>query len=117
MQPLVSVILPVRNGGHFLAAAVESILGQSFESLELILVDDHSSDNTAQEAVEDDIRVGFNAFGDSAMNIAFTYFIKKDGAILGTQSTVNLGILERFSREGLEFAFPTQTIYTIGQSA
>lgn len=44
MNPVVSVIMPVRNGGSYLESAVESILRQSFTSLELILVDDHSDD-------------------------------------------------------------------------
>lgn len=46
MQPAVSVILPVRDGGKFLAGAVHSILGQSLRALELILVDDHSKDGS-----------------------------------------------------------------------
>jgi len=44
VTPAVSVIMPVRDGGRYLEAAVDSILGQSFSSLELILVDDHSTD-------------------------------------------------------------------------
>ena len=44
MNPLVSVIMPVRDGGDYLETAVDSILGQSFSSLELILVNDHSVD-------------------------------------------------------------------------
>ena len=45
MNPLVSVIMPVRDGGAYLEASVDSILGQSLSSLELILVDDHSVDS------------------------------------------------------------------------
>ena len=45
MNPLVSVIMPVRDGGDYLETAVNSILGQSFAALELILVDDHSVDD------------------------------------------------------------------------
>ncbi len=37
--------MPVHNGGRYLQAAVESILSQSHTKLELILVDDHSTDN------------------------------------------------------------------------
>jgi glycosyltransferase involved in cell wall biosynthesis len=42
--PRVSVILPVRDGGAYLADAVASILGQSFANLELLLIDDGSRD-------------------------------------------------------------------------
>ena len=44
MNPLVSVILPVRNGGAYLAEAVASILDQSMQDFELLVVDDHSED-------------------------------------------------------------------------
>jgi len=44
MNPVVSVIMPVRDGGDYLQTAVDSILAQSFSALELILVDDHSKD-------------------------------------------------------------------------
>jgi cellulose synthase/poly-beta-1,6-N-acetylglucosamine synthase-like glycosyltransferase len=57
MDPLVSVIMPVKNGGEFLATAVRSILQQSLLSLELVLVDDHSSDNAIAHLGKDDKRL------------------------------------------------------------
>jgi glycosyltransferase involved in cell wall biosynthesis len=45
-MPRVSVVLPVRDGARYLRAAVESVLGQSLVDLELIVVDDGSSDKT-----------------------------------------------------------------------
>jgi glycosyltransferase involved in cell wall biosynthesis len=50
--PQVSVVLPVWDGEAFLAEAIESILGQTFQSLELILVDDGSSDGSLRIAEE-----------------------------------------------------------------
>jgi len=44
--PTVSVGLPVYNGGKYLAEAVESILSQDFEDFELIISDNHSTDDT-----------------------------------------------------------------------
>jgi glycosyltransferase involved in cell wall biosynthesis len=44
VKPLVSVVMPVRNGGRWLRDAVCSILHQELADLELILVDDHSTD-------------------------------------------------------------------------
>ena len=43
-ENLISVIMPVHNAGYYLNEAVESILNQREVSLELILVDDHSTD-------------------------------------------------------------------------
>lgn len=43
----VSVILPTYNRGYILAEALDSVLKQSYEDFELIVVDDGSTDNTA----------------------------------------------------------------------
>ncbi len=43
-RPLVSVLMPVRDGGAHLREAVDSILGQTLDDLELVLVDDGSRD-------------------------------------------------------------------------
>ncbi len=43
---LVSVIMPVFNVANYLPSALQSILNQSHKNFELVIVDDHSSDNT-----------------------------------------------------------------------
>lgn len=48
MNPLVSVVMPVWNGEAYLAEAVESVLAQTFKDLELIVVDDGSTDRTPE---------------------------------------------------------------------
>jgi len=57
MIPLVSVVLPVRNGGRFLDQAVDSILSQTFEDLELLLIDDHSTDSAISALDHSDPRL------------------------------------------------------------
>jgi glycosyltransferase involved in cell wall biosynthesis len=47
---LVSVIVPVYNGERFLADALQSIVNQDYRPLELIVVDDGSTDRTAEIA-------------------------------------------------------------------
>lgn len=46
-RPAVSVVIPCYNYGHFLPDAVDSVVSQSGVELEVIVVDDHSSDDTA----------------------------------------------------------------------
>lgn len=45
-DPLVSVLLPVRDGARWLPEAIESLTGQSFRDFEVLAVDDGSSDGT-----------------------------------------------------------------------
>ena len=49
-QPLVSAVTIVRDGERFLAEAIESALDQTYRNLELIVVDDGSTDRSAEIA-------------------------------------------------------------------
>lgn len=46
MSPLVSVVLPVYNVEAYIGECVDSILNQSFQDFEIIVIDDCSTDNT-----------------------------------------------------------------------
>ncbi|BAQ65149.1 glycosyltransferase family A protein [Geminocystis sp. NIES-3709] len=49
-QLFASVIIPVYNGEEFLGEAIESIIKQNYQPLEIIIVDDGSTDKTAEVA-------------------------------------------------------------------
>jgi len=77
-MPRVSIVLPTHNRAGLLPRAVESCLGQSFRDLDLIIVDDGSTDATAEVArklAENDSRVRIvsqpNAGLPSALNRGF----------------------------------------------
>lgn len=46
--PSLSVVMPVHNGADYILGAVASILQQSLRDLELLVIDDHSTDATAE---------------------------------------------------------------------
>jgi len=74
-NPAVSVIIPVFNASSFISESIQSVLGQTFRDLEVIVVDDGSTDNTPDE---------IRAFGSSVR-----YLRTKNG---GPAHARNLGI-------------------------
>ena len=91
--PLVSVIMPVYNGERYLAEAVMSILTQSHKNIELIIVNDGSTDGTSallQQLAATDERIsvisnpkplghaGEAAFNTGSRVAAGTYIAKLD---------------------------------------
>lgn len=59
-EDLVSIIVPVYNAEKFLKECIESILHQSYENIELILINDGSSDSSKkiiEKYMEEDDRI------------------------------------------------------------
>ena len=74
-NPLVSIVIPVFNGGQYIAEAIESCLLQTYKSIEIIVVDDGSFDNTESIC---------SAFGNT-----IKYYKKSNG---GCASALNCAI-------------------------
>ena len=67
-------------------------------------------------ALEKQKVISFSEFGDFSLNLTFIYYIKKGEDIPAVQTAINMEIFRAFRDSGLDFAFPTQTVYTINTS-
>ena len=76
-NPLVSIVIPVYNGGEFLAKAIGSALAQTYKNIEIIVVNDGSADGGRTDAVA-------RSYGDR-----IRYVSKANG---GAGSALNAGI-------------------------
>jgi glycosyltransferase involved in cell wall biosynthesis len=76
-SPLISVVLATYNGSRFLAHQLESVIKQSYRNIEIIIVDDCSTDNT------------ISIIGN---------FIAQDNRIQLFQNTTNLGYIKNFEK-------------------
>src|SRR6516225_2096630 len=52
VHPLVSILVPAYNAAGYLREALDSLLAQTYENIEIILLDDASTDATPQVAAE-----------------------------------------------------------------
>ena len=79
MKPLVTIVIPVYNGSNYLAEAIDSALNQTYNNIEVLVINDGSKDNGATDIVA-------LSYGNK-----IRYITKENG---GVSSALNLGIRE-----------------------
>lgn len=79
------------------------------EALELLRAMPQKVQNASSNP--SDVIANFTDYADSALIITYIYFIEKQGDIGRVTSDMNLEILTAFNNAGLNFAFPSQTLY------
>jgi glycosyltransferase involved in cell wall biosynthesis len=79
MSPFISVVIPTYNHAHFLKRALQSVLDQNYSNLEILVIDNHSEDNTDEIVLE---------FNDERIKL---FKIHNNGIIAASR---NLGIKE-----------------------
>ncbi|MEY3014959.1 MAG: hypothetical protein RIT45_3694 [Pseudomonadota bacterium] len=64
----------------------------------------------------DDVRVHFLGFGAYSLDLRVCFFVTEYERQLDVRHAVNLAIKERFDAAGLSFAYPTQTLFHVGDT-
>ena len=112
LAPKVSVIIPALNAGRTIAAALGSVFEQTYRHMEVIVVDDGSSDDTAQKVAAWGDRVTYfkqpNAGPGSARNAGiarstgdFIAFLDADDFWLPTKIERQVAYFVQFPCTGL----------------
>lgn len=103
MGPLVSVIVPVYNVEEYLHRCIDSLINQSYLNLEIILVDDGSSDRSSSicdeyAAKDNRIRVVHKENGgqSSARNVAMDIMCGKYVVFVDSDDYISCNMIEKF---------------------
>ncbi|MCP5002593.1 MAG: glycosyltransferase [Planctomycetes bacterium] len=114
-KPLVSVVIPTFNSGKFVVQAVKSVLEQSYRSLEVLVVDDGSTDNTKVllSDFNDSIKYHYREnkgpsaarnFGIKMAKGEYVSFLDADDLWIPGKIEVQLDFFERYRDLGLLFS-------------
>lgn len=115
--PLVSVVVPVYNGERFLSEALDSIFAQTYRPIEVIVVDDGSTDNSVEIArsyreviIDTQPHAGVSAARNRGMNVAsaeLITFIDMDDEMTPGGLTSLVEYIESNPRVGCVFGHST----------
>jgi len=111
-SPVVSVVIPTHNRVRLVGSAIRSVLDQTFHSLEIIVVDDGSTDGTRESLeslrsekfryVRHDRRRGAGAARNTGIRLAraeYVAFLDDDDEWFPEKIERQVGVLERSSPE------------------
>ncbi|HCS78135.1 TPA: hypothetical protein DIV55_00135 [Patescibacteria group bacterium] len=106
-HPLVSVVMPVYNSEAYVSDAIKSIVNQTYQNLELVIVDDASTDNSWKiisvfakrfpkkiRAIR--LRKNLNKGGDTCANVGFA---KARGIYLARMDADDISDRERIEKQ------------------
>jgi glycosyltransferase involved in cell wall biosynthesis len=99
MSAKISVIVPVYNGEKYINTCINSLLQQTFKNIEIIIIDDGSTDNSCQMAKKYPVTVfhqenkGLSAARNAGMELATSEYIH----FLDVDDSINAQFYEKFA--------------------
>lgn len=128
-RPIVSIILPVYNSRNYVRIAIESILAQTYQNFELIIVDDGSTDSSKQicdEYAKKDSRIivchqensGICKARNVGIKLARGYYIgfsDHDDYIKPEMLSLSIGMCLKYNADLVKFGKEVQYISTEGK--
>lgn len=86
MNPLISICIPTYNNADYIAETISSVLNQTYQNFELVIVDDRSKDKTVEiikgftdpriKLVENDTNLGMHGNWNKALNLGKGEYLK-----------------------------------------
>ncbi len=106
VNPLISVLMPVYNGQQYLAEAIASILNQTYQHFELLIINDGSSDNSEQIIKGfEDLRIVYIK-NETNKGLIFTLnrgIELSKGAFIARMDADDISVANRFEKQIQEF--------------
>lgn len=112
IHPLVSIIIPCYNQGHFLAEAIESALSQDYTNIEVTIIDDGSTDYTRDVAAQFDVsyihqnNAGLSAARNKGIEYSggkYLLFLDSDDRLVAGAITKSVECMEQNQNYGFVF--------------
>jgi glycosyltransferase involved in cell wall biosynthesis len=137
-KPLVSILIPFKNTASFLDECINSVLNQTYKNWELIIVDDHSSDNSyniVNSFAKNDARIKlFKNSGSGIIDALQLAFFRSSGQLITRMDSddimrsekietlaynllkygerhVAIGLVHYFSEEGIKSGYKSYEVW------
>ena len=122
-NPVISVVMSVFNGETYLESAIKSVLNQSFSHFEFIIINDHSTVNTAQILKEFEAKDNRIILFEKPINKGFKGFVenlnlgisKSRGKYIARMDADDLCMPERFEKQ-LDYLEKNKDVFLVGTS-
>lgn len=122
--PLVSIVMPVYNAEKYLTEAIQSIMKQTYQNFELIIIDDKSTDRSSSiirnfknkfpKKIQTYVMSkNLNCGGDKCANFGIT---KARGKYIARMDADDIAVLTRIEKQ-VEFLEAHKSVFLVGSNA